>query len=235
MYSDDSNPCIYDGKDKLSRLENLYTRHVMPPYGVPYSAIYSPGVVCTHPTVPIIATPVSAQMLSTSSYNMDQGSIKKLKRLDGVTKQVVNDNAEVDGEGSAHRASQSIDVSSDASDCNTRDERQLKREKRKHANKQSARRSRYITMEELEHALKKYNTGDKKTIKEIIAEVDIDNDGRINYDEFVAMMRKDNPEVLEDMICWPNRGVLQLGLKNVLSLATWNHSDSSCFLDWFVL
>ncbi|CAL5356222.1 unnamed protein product [Camellia sinensis] len=96
-------------------------QHVMPPYGVPYSAIYSPGVVCTHPTVPIIATPVSAQMLSTSSYNMDQGSIKKLKRLDGVTKQVVNDNAEVDGEGSAHRASQSIDVSSDASDCNTRD------------------------------------------------------------------------------------------------------------------
>ncbi|KAI7995108.1 Common plant regulatory factor 1 [Camellia lanceoleosa] len=81
-------------------------QHVMPPYGVPYSAIYSPGVVCTHPTVPIIATPVSAQMLSTSSDNMDQGSTKKLKRLDGVTKQVVNDNAEVDGEGSAHGASQ---------------------------------------------------------------------------------------------------------------------------------
>ncbi|CAL5356223.1 unnamed protein product [Camellia sinensis] len=57
-------------------------------------------------------------------------------------------------------------------------------------------KSGYITMEELEHALKKYNTGDKKTIKEIIAEVDIDNDGRINYDEFVAMMRKDNPEVV---------------------------------------
>lgn len=30
-------------------------------------------------------------------------------------------------------------------------------------------------MEELEHALKKYNMGDAKTIKEIIAEVDIDN------------------------------------------------------------
>ncbi|CAL5356235.1 unnamed protein product [Camellia sinensis] len=96
-------------------------------------------------------------------------------------------------------------------------------------------KSGYITMEELEHALKKYNTGDKKTIKEIIAEVDIDNDGRINYDEFVAMMGKDNLEMLEDMICWPNRGVLQLGLKNVLSLATWNHSDSSCFLDWFLV
>jgi D-arabinose 5-phosphate isomerase GutQ len=30
-------------------------------------------------------------------------------------------------------------------------------------------------MEELEHALKKYNMGDEKTIREIIAEVDTDN------------------------------------------------------------
>lgn len=30
-------------------------------------------------------------------------------------------------------------------------------------------------MEELEQALKKYNMGDEKTIKEIIAEVDTDN------------------------------------------------------------
>ncbi|KAL9434524.1 hypothetical protein AB3S75_029211 [Citrus x aurantiifolia] len=54
----------------------------------------------------------------------------------------------------------------------------------------------YITMEELEHALKKYNMGDAKTIKEIIAEVDIDNDGRINYEEFAAMMRKGNPDMV---------------------------------------
>ncbi|KAJ1416152.1 Serine/threonine-protein kinase, active site [Sesbania bispinosa] len=54
----------------------------------------------------------------------------------------------------------------------------------------------YITMEELESALKKYNMGDEKTIKEIIAEVDTDNDGRINYDEFVAMMRKGNPDLV---------------------------------------
>ncbi|GAB2296744.1 Calcium-dependent protein kinase 3 [Dionaea muscipula] len=46
-------------------------------------------------------------------------------------------------------------------------------------------------MEEMEQALKKYNMGDEKTLKEIIAEVDTDHDGRINYDEFVAMMRKD--------------------------------------------
>ncbi|KAL8114373.1 calcium-dependent protein kinase 15-like isoform X2 [Apium graveolens] len=36
-------------------------------------------------------------------------------------------------------------------------------------------KSGFITMEELEHALKKYNMGDEKTIKEIIAEVDTDN------------------------------------------------------------
>ncbi|CAL1375203.1 unnamed protein product [Linum trigynum] len=60
-------------------------------------------------------------------------------------------------------------------------------------------KSGYITMEELEHALKQYNMGDPKTMKEIIAEVDTDNDGRINYDEFAAMMRKGSPELV------PNR------------------------------
>ncbi|KAL5168026.1 Calcium-dependent protein kinase 1 [Glycine soja] len=59
-------------------------------------------------------------------------------------------------------------------------------------------RSGYITVEELESALKKYNMGDEKTIKEIIAEVDADNDGRINYDEFVAMMRKGNPDLVNN-------------------------------------
>ncbi|KAL0408112.1 UNVERIFIED_CONTAM: Calcium-dependent protein kinase [Sesamum radiatum] len=56
-------------------------------------------------------------------------------------------------------------------------------------------KSGYITMEELEHALKEYNMGDAKTIKEILAEVDTDRDGKINYDEFVAMMRKGNPDI----------------------------------------
>jgi calcium-dependent protein kinase len=57
----------------------------------------------------------------------------------------------------------------------------------------------YITVDELEEALKKYDMGDDKTIKEIIAEVDTDNDGRINYQEFVAMMRNNSPEIV------PNR------------------------------
>ncbi|XP_060180107.1 calcium-dependent protein kinase 1-like [Lycium barbarum] len=56
----------------------------------------------------------------------------------------------------------------------------------------------YITMDELEHALKEYNITDEKTMKEIIAEVDTDNDGRINYDEFAAMMRKGNPDFVNN-------------------------------------
>ncbi|CAA0838199.1 Calcium-dependent protein kinase 3 [Striga hermonthica] len=56
-------------------------------------------------------------------------------------------------------------------------------------------KSGYITMEELEHAMKEYNMGDSKTIKEILTEVDTDRDGKINYDEFAAMMRKGNPEI----------------------------------------
>ncbi|XP_051133636.1 calcium-dependent protein kinase-like [Andrographis paniculata] len=47
----------------------------------------------------------------------------------------------------------------------------------------------YITMDELETAMKEYGMGDDGTIKEIISEVDTDNDGRINYEEFCAMMR----------------------------------------------
>ncbi|KAG5010979.1 hypothetical protein JHK87_019494 [Glycine soja] len=54
----------------------------------------------------------------------------------------------------------------------------------------------FITTEELEQALREYNMHDGRDIKEILQEVDGDNDGRINYDEFAAMMRKGNPEVM---------------------------------------
>ncbi|KAK7300074.1 hypothetical protein RJT34_10906 [Clitoria ternatea] len=47
----------------------------------------------------------------------------------------------------------------------------------------------YITRDELETAMKEYGMGDEATIKEIISEVDTDNDGRINYEEFCTMMR----------------------------------------------
>ncbi|OIW04179.1 hypothetical protein TanjilG_00739 [Lupinus angustifolius] len=54
----------------------------------------------------------------------------------------------------------------------------------------------YITIEELEQALHEYNMHDGRDIKEIIAEVDADNDGRINYDEFAAMMTKGHTEAV---------------------------------------
>ncbi|KAJ6820595.1 calcium-dependent protein kinase 19-like [Iris pallida] len=47
----------------------------------------------------------------------------------------------------------------------------------------------FITMDELEVAMKEHGLGDDATIKEIISEVDTDNDGKINYDEFCGMMR----------------------------------------------
>ncbi|XAR67448.1 Non-specific serine/threonine protein kinase [Bertholletia excelsa] len=47
----------------------------------------------------------------------------------------------------------------------------------------------FITKDELETAMRDYGMGDEATIKEIISEVDTDNDGRINYEEFCTMMR----------------------------------------------
>ncbi|KAG4934558.1 hypothetical protein JHK87_048560 [Glycine soja] len=49
----------------------------------------------------------------------------------------------------------------------------------------------YITRDELSQALTKYQMGDEATIYEVINDVDTDNDGRINYQEFVDMMRGD--------------------------------------------
>ncbi|XP_076915363.1 calcium-dependent protein kinase 34-like [Bidens hawaiensis] len=47
----------------------------------------------------------------------------------------------------------------------------------------------YITIEELERALHDYGMTDDRDIKEVISDVDSDHDGRINYNEFAAMMR----------------------------------------------
>ncbi|KAK1308631.1 Calcium-dependent protein kinase isoform 2 [Acorus calamus] len=55
-------------------------------------------------------------------------------------------------------------------------------------------KSGHITRDELEKAMKEYGMGDDASIKEIISEVDTDNDGRINYDEFCAMMRSGLPQ-----------------------------------------
>ncbi|URD72128.1 calcium-dependent protein kinase [Musa troglodytarum] len=49
----------------------------------------------------------------------------------------------------------------------------------------------YITVDELQQACKEHNMTDV-LIEDIIQEVDQDNDGRIDYGEFVTMMRKEN-------------------------------------------
>ncbi|KAL9243509.1 hypothetical protein vseg_017386 [Gypsophila vaccaria] len=47
----------------------------------------------------------------------------------------------------------------------------------------------FITTDELETAMMEYGIADESCIKEILSEVDTDNDGRINYQEFCAMMK----------------------------------------------
>ncbi|KAL6547070.1 Calcium-dependent protein kinase 33 [Orobanche minor] len=48
----------------------------------------------------------------------------------------------------------------------------------------------YITRDELSQAMAQYGIGDGTIIDEVLDDVDANNDGKINYDEFVAMMRK---------------------------------------------
>ncbi|XP_072962091.1 calcium-dependent protein kinase 29-like [Typha angustifolia] len=48
----------------------------------------------------------------------------------------------------------------------------------------------YITRDELKEAMGDRGMGDEATINEVLDDVDTDKDGRINYEEFEAMMRK---------------------------------------------
>ncbi|VAH65122.1 unnamed protein product [Triticum turgidum subsp. durum] len=52
----------------------------------------------------------------------------------------------------------------------------------------------YISKEELEQALREKGLLDGRDMSEIVSEVDAVQDGRIDYSEFVAMMRKGAPE-----------------------------------------
>ncbi|GAB2277795.1 Calcium-dependent protein kinase 33 [Dionaea muscipula] len=52
----------------------------------------------------------------------------------------------------------------------------------------------YITSDELGLAMREYGIADDATIKEIISEVDSDDDGRISYEEFCNMMRSGTPQ-----------------------------------------
>ncbi|CAI5528938.1 unnamed protein product [Closterium sp. Naga37s-1] len=56
----------------------------------------------------------------------------------------------------------------------------------------------YITVDELREALSKEEALLPGEIDAILQEVDSDNDGRIDYNEFCAMMKKGNPTPVED-------------------------------------
>ncbi|KAG6390612.1 hypothetical protein SASPL_148350 [Salvia splendens] len=58
----------------------------------------------------------------------------------------------------------------------------------------------FITRDELRQAMTQYGMGDEATIDEVLDDVDTDKDGRINYAEFVEMMKKgtiDSPQQLK--------------------------------------
>ncbi|KAL2895315.1 Calcium-dependent protein kinase 29 [Bienertia sinuspersici] len=48
----------------------------------------------------------------------------------------------------------------------------------------------YITRDELKQVMTEFGMGDDATIDEILNDVDTNKDGRINYEEFVAMMKR---------------------------------------------
>ncbi|KAL2250009.1 calcium-dependent protein kinase 29 isoform X2 [Sesamum indicum] len=57
----------------------------------------------------------------------------------------------------------------------------------------------YITRDELRHAMQQYGMGDEATIDEVLDDVDTDKDGRINYEEFAAMMKKGTVDFSEQL------------------------------------
>ena len=47
----------------------------------------------------------------------------------------------------------------------------------------------FITVDELMSVVKEFKLGDQMDVKQILSDADRDGDGKIDYDEFLAMMR----------------------------------------------
>ncbi|KAH6799893.1 calcium-dependent protein kinase 29 [Perilla frutescens var. hirtella] len=58
----------------------------------------------------------------------------------------------------------------------------------------------FITRDELRQAMTEYGMGDDATIDEVLDDVDTDKDGKINYEEFVEMMKKGTVEFPQQLI-----------------------------------
>ncbi|GAV72439.1 bZIP_1 domain-containing protein/MFMR domain-containing protein [Cephalotus follicularis] len=113
---------------------------MMSPYAAPYAAIYSPGGIYPHPTVPLgsyshghgvplspaAATPLSMERPTKSSGDTDRGLMKKLKGFEGLAMSIGNG----DAEDAEHGFLQSVETegSSGGSDGNSSgDQTQRKR------------------------------------------------------------------------------------------------------------
>ncbi|KAL6982028.1 Common plant regulatory factor [Sarracenia purpurea var. burkii] len=93
---------------------------MLPPFGVPYAAIYAHGSVYRHPGFPLATTPYM-ETPAKSSGHKDQSLMKKLKGFDGLAMSVGNGNADSAECGANHSESQSAETegSSDRSNGNT--------------------------------------------------------------------------------------------------------------------
>jgi calcium-dependent protein kinase len=70
----------------------------------------------------------------------------------------------------------------------------------------------YITQDELQKACEEFGIGDAH-LEDIIKDIDQDNDGRIDYNEFVTMMQKGNNPLGKK-----GQGQLSFGLREALKL-----------------
>ncbi|XP_010247940.1 PREDICTED: calcium-dependent protein kinase 1-like [Nelumbo nucifera] len=71
----------------------------------------------------------------------------------------------------------------------------------------------YITQDELQQACEEFGIEDVR-LEEMIQEVDQDNDGRIDYNEFVAMMQKGNPALAKKGL----QNSFSIGFREVLKI-----------------
>nr|Q99089.1 RecName: Full=Common plant regulatory factor 1; Short=CPRF-1 [Petroselinum crispum]AAC49398.1 CPRF1 [Petroselinum crispum]CAA41451.1 light-inducible protein CPRF-1 [Petroselinum crispum] len=95
---------------------------VMPPYGVPYAALYAHGGVYAHPGVPLAASPMSMDTHAKSSGTNEHGLIKKLKGHDDLAMSIGNGKAD-SSEGEMERTlsqSKETEGSSDGSNENSK-------------------------------------------------------------------------------------------------------------------
>ncbi|PON81829.1 Basic-leucine zipper transcription factor [Trema orientale] len=113
---------------------------MMPPYGAPYAAIYSPGNVYAHPAVPLgthgqgvpsspaAVTPMSVETPTKSSGNTEKELGKKMKGFDALAMSIGNGNSD---SGAEQMLSQSMETegSSDGSYGNTAGANQSRRKR----------------------------------------------------------------------------------------------------------